>query len=246
MVRNLREKGILQLTLRTIAVTAMFVYNFGVAFDDAISMNAGWISFPIFAFMLTDGFNHSVNRLRYALRLLVFAALSEPLFDLMKFGSGFDASEQNIMFTLLIGYFAIWALDIIRNRIDNYFVTLVSIVLLITAGRIACEVLCTELSEFGVGIIIMFYIADKVSYPKLLEIATVLYIAFYKSSNAIGSIKVMGIQYEICIEIFALAALLFIWMYNEERGPNSIVLKIVYYTLYPVQLLFFYIVKMFI
>ena len=42
-------------------------------------------SFPIFCFLLVEGFTHTKNRLRYALSLLLFGIISEPFFDVTFF-----------------------------------------------------------------------------------------------------------------------------------------------------------------
>ncbi len=62
----------------------------------------GRLSFPIFAFLIVVGFYKTGHVQKYALRLGLFALLSEVPFDYALMGR-WDWGYQNIFFTLLIG-----------------------------------------------------------------------------------------------------------------------------------------------
>ena len=63
----------------------------------------GRLAFPIFAFLIVEGYSHTSNLKRYALRLLVFALISEIPFNLMMGGRIFFPIHQNVLWTFLIG-----------------------------------------------------------------------------------------------------------------------------------------------
>ena len=68
---------------------------------------AGRLAFPIFAFMAVEGYFHTHSFRKYALRLALFAVLSEVPFDLMYGGTWFYPVHQNVIWTLLLGLLGI-------------------------------------------------------------------------------------------------------------------------------------------
>lgn len=76
----------------------------------------GRIAFPLFAFLLVEGFLHTRDRRRYALRLGVFALLSEVPFDLALHGKWFDFSYQNVFITLCLGVLGLCTLERFRGK----------------------------------------------------------------------------------------------------------------------------------
>lgn len=117
---NLNKYGMSIFALKIIAVVTMFIDHFALLFcgdNEKLYLmlrSVGRMSFPLFAFVLTEGFFHTKNRMSYAIRLGVFALISEVPYDMM-YGQFFNMARQNVMFTLFIGFMTIWALDIISG-----------------------------------------------------------------------------------------------------------------------------------
>ena len=58
----------------------------------------GRVSFPIFAFLIVNGYFHTSNKSNYLLRLTVFALISEPFFDFANTGMWLEFTHQNVFF----------------------------------------------------------------------------------------------------------------------------------------------------
>lgn len=79
--------------------------------------SVGRIAFPVYAYLLMEGYTHTGNWKKYALRLGIFALLSELPFDRMtarQMGNCWQL--QNVFFTLLLGLLMMKALDAVRWR----------------------------------------------------------------------------------------------------------------------------------
>lgn len=96
-----------------------FRYRFAAV--SGLDINVYWImrtvgrtAFPLFGFLIVEGYLHTRNRLRYAITLLIGALVSELPFDLLQQGRWYQ--HQNVFFTLLFGMLGIWCLERFRDR----------------------------------------------------------------------------------------------------------------------------------
>ena len=104
------------LVLKLIACVTMLIDHIGYCTPGATWMRIiGRVAFPIYVYLMTEGLRHSSNRLRYALRLLLFAVLSQVPFGLLVAKDpGFP--EGSVMVTLLLAYLSVWLVDVCRGR----------------------------------------------------------------------------------------------------------------------------------
>ena len=75
----------------------------------------GRVAFPIFCFLLAEGFLHTKNRFRYGRNLLLFAILSELPWNYIHTNT-FFYEKQNVFFTLFIGYLGFCAIEYFREK----------------------------------------------------------------------------------------------------------------------------------
>lgn len=94
--------------------TCKFFHMRGAA-ELILSDIAGRIAFPIFCFLLVEGYFHTHNVRKYTAHILFFAVLSEIPFDLM-YGSWFSPKHQNTLFTLGLGLIMFRLLSAVREH----------------------------------------------------------------------------------------------------------------------------------
>ncbi|MBO4359857.1 MAG: TraX protein [Eubacteriaceae bacterium] len=90
----------------------------------------GRISFPIYAFLLAEGYLHTRDVRQYSLNLLLFAILSEIPWNLEHTGTYLYPSSQNVFFTLFLGLAGIWVMDRFRDDIRRQAPLLLGLLLM--------------------------------------------------------------------------------------------------------------------
>lgn len=76
----------------------------------------GRLSFPIFCFLLVEGFGKTKNRVKYASRLALFAFIAEIPFDLAFNAKVLEFRSQNVFLTLFLGLLALCAIEFLDKH----------------------------------------------------------------------------------------------------------------------------------
>ncbi len=103
----------------------------------------GRIAFPIYAFLLTEGYIHTHNRKKYGLSLLIFAVISEIPWNLCHVGT-VRWENQNVFFTLFLGYLGICLYEKFKTDFVKMFACLLALyaVTLVLKADYGCSGYC--------------------------------------------------------------------------------------------------------
>lgn len=111
----------------------------------------GRLAFPIFCFLIVEGFFHTHDVRKYMKRLFLFALISEFPFDFALKTEWFFPRKQNVYFTLLIGLLVIFLMSQFRSR-------RIMQLTIFLAGMLFARGLMTDYSYKGVFLITILYI----------------------------------------------------------------------------------------
>lgn len=218
--RILLSNGFMGLNSTAFTNSTEFFQNHGLLLIfDMILRLIGRLGFPIFCFLLIEGFMHTRNVWKYALRLLLFAFISELPFDLAFSGFLFANNYQNVFFTLFLGLCALIAIKAIEDFFaNNNVLKYLSIIPVTAVFMLIAYFLKTDYAYMGVLTIVVMYLLRN---SKKLEMTAGCVI-----------LTIMSLT-----EATAFFTIIPVSKYNGERGLN---MKYVFYAFYPVHLLVLY------
>ena len=215
--------------LKLIAICTMLIDHMGYTLFPGVMWLrcVGRVAFPIFCFLIAEGCVYTHDRKKYALRLLVFALLSEIPFNLMNSGMIWDPYDQNVLWTLLLGALVCWLMDWALKKCTPLSFVLTGAVML--AAYWLLEAFRTDYGGWGMLLVAAFYGVHRAPSGAVVKmIAQAFGLAFF-------SLGVMGGY--LSIELWSLAALVPIWLYNGQRGFSHKAVQYGFYAFYPVHIL---------
>lgn len=204
----------------------------------------GRIAFPLFAFLLVEGFAHTASRKKYALRLLVFALISELPFNLCIEHRLLNPFHQNVLWTFLISLGMLCLFETIRPcRRPLLRILLYGLVTF--GGYLLGFVGFVDYFGYGVLMVAVFYFTrmDPGMRPEhrvllgLVQLGAMYYINCEMMMGLMIPVSVFGMAFSVYKQGFALLALPLIWLYNGSQGVYNKTVKKLYYWFYPVHLL---------
>ena len=203
--------------LKLAAIILMFIDHLGYVFfpTQTVFRVIGRLAFPIFSFQVGIGYHHTKNKEKHILLLLLFAIISQIPFWLMT-NIHIQVSTLNILFTFIFALLIIYCNDNIKHIIIK--IPLITILILLT-----------------------FYI--KVDYG-LLGILLTIFLHYCSTNKLATLISLTSICIIDCLidnsfnQAFAILAIIFLWLFNGQKGPNA---KWLFYIFYPAHMLLLFI-----
>ena len=240
-MKSVRQPSLSGSTLKYIAIITMLIDHTGAALirplqyafaqESAarvflarlypVMRGVGRLAFPIFCFLLVEGFCHTRSPRKYALRLFLFALISEVPFDYTLKGRFFVPDSQNVYFTLLIGLLVMMGVScfeyrIPKNTLQRWFFFLMEAAVAV-AGLYLAKILYTDYGYKGVFLIELLY--------------------FLRMDRRVQT--VFG-ALAISWETWGPLGFIPVWFYNGKRGRQ---MKYFFYCFYPAHLIVLGILK---
>lgn len=215
-------------TLKILAIIFMTIDHIGSFLPNGsteyiITRSIGRLAFPIFLFLILEGYNHTSNVKKYMRNLYIFALISAPPFK-YAFGSYFD-----VFFTLGT---VILMLEVLKTNTNKTY----DIVILVIFTIISIPF------DWGAPAIVTVYFLRNylgdtkklaIYLPITLFLTTTLYFSlFWGIENTITNFK--SVYYFLIPILFSIPIL---YSYNGTRGPKLAgYRKYFFYIYYPIHL----------
>lgn len=185
---------------------------------DLVLRLIGRISFPLFCFLLVEGFLHTKNVTHYALRLGIFALISEIPFDLAFNDRILEVTSQNVFFTLFLGMLVLKYMQYFETSLPISMLPLRYLVAI--TGMLFAHFLQTDYAAYGILLIVFLY-----------ETRT------NRKWQCLGGAVLTLLQ-----SYTAAFAFLLIYFYNGKRGKQ--LPKYLVYTFYPAHLMLLFLLRL--
>lgn len=215
----------------------------------------GRLAYPIFAFMIVEGFYHTHDLKKYMLRMLTFAVISEIPFDMMYAEQVFYPYHQNVMWTFLIALAGMWAMEKARSKggmwkmvdvggkqLPRPTLQFVKTALICAGVVLATSLLgliaMTDYYAAGVMTVYIFYFfRGRKWWCFLGQFAAMYWLNVEVLGGLYYPITIMGMEFELVQQGLALLALIPIWLYHGRKGHSSKAFQYFCYAFYPLHTL---------
>lgn len=238
----LSKFGLSRNQIKWIALVLMICDHIGAIFVDPstnlyfiLRFVLGRSSYPLFCVLFIEGFFYTKRPWRHVLDFLIFGVISEFTYDLaFENHCLFDWSQQNVMFSWMLGFLLCIILKFLYDTIDVSNETLDSD---ISHGSIYAAM---------VGVILLFSVLayeTKVdySYVGILVTGVMFFAKIFKKNIKAWQLGVLvSVIDGICLmTIWTFPAVFILMLYNSNKVCNykhKTFVKYFFYSMYPLHL----------
>ncbi len=202
----------------------------------------GRLAFPIFAFLIVEGYFHTGCLKKYVTRLLLFAIISEIPFNLAMGSSVFYPIHQNVLWSFLISIGLIHWNETAKEKPlwKRILVGIASVCI----GYLVGILTFVDFYHAGILTVLVFYFfRTRQWWCYLGQLLCLWYLNFEMLGGFSYEIPIWGKTHFVARQGLALLALIPIWLYRGKQGPHNKGLQYAYYAFYPLLLLILGILK---
>lgn len=220
-----KKFGISQDALKILACATMLIDHIGAIFCPELGWMrlVGRISFPIYTFLLSEGVHYTRSPVKYGLRLLLVALVTELPYDLL-FRGQFTWEKNSVMVTLLIGF----AMGMCMKKCPPW-------------GKLLAVLPFAYLSRYtngtygmyGVLMIAMFLLTRDVPLRPLVQSVLLTLL----------SLRMAGFPTRLSSQICAVAAIIPLALYTGEKRSYNKALQWGFTLFYPLHLILILLIR---
>ncbi|MBP7176215.1 MAG: TraX family protein [Thermoclostridium sp.] len=227
--------------LKVIAIVLMVIDHTGALFFPQVMFLRiiGRLSFPLFAFLISQGFLHTRSVKKYLLRLGVcgvlfqipdwFSTIYGNLTNNPFFGAHY---VLNIFATLFFGLAAIALFDRLKNK--NLLLSWLAAI----AMAAVAQVTGADYGAYGVFYMLMFYLAGT-DIKKIFIGISILHAAYGCYEVILSLVQTGHAAFPHAIQLYSMLSAFLVSMYNHEQGRK---MKFFFYAFYPGHMILLYLI----
>ena len=197
----------------------------------------GRVCFPIYAFLLVEGYFHTSNLKKYVKRLLLFAVISEIPFNLAMASSVIYPFHQNVLWSFLIALGLIHCNEKAKAS-EKLWIRIAIGIFTILAGYLLGLITMVDYYHAGILMVLTFYFFHHRNWWDYVgQLLCLGYINLELLGGFGYEVVLFGETVFLTRQGLALLALIPIWLYKGKQGYHSKWWKYFCYAFYPVHLL---------
>jgi hypothetical protein len=197
----------------------------------------GRVCFPIYAFLLVEGYFHTSNLKKYVKRLLLFAVISEIPFNLAMASSVVYPFHQNVLWSFLIALGLIHCNEKAKAS-EKLWIRIAVGIFTILAGYLLGLITMVDYYHAGILMVLTFYFFHHRNWWDYVgQLLCLGYINLELLGGFGYEVVLFGETVFLTRQGLALLALIPIWLYKGKQGYHSKWWKYFCYAFYPVHLL---------